>query len=1104
MQSIKFLTLFYFLTFFTPPNYLSAQVTVNILSTETDMPYIAGCSEAYLEVQVCNVNADTDPVINFYAGPQTAFISQFWTNPQGPSEGNFTTFGANNAHLIGSMDTFDEENNCQTLEFSFTTSPLPGGANADEFVFYAWNANSPACNPIQNLGQCNSSTSICAPCQGPLCTQVCFGVPFDFSLPGNSSYFMSTSTDNTISEIYNNQAPIVFAGSSSANAQPSDCNIPLEHIIIQEDLIVDENWCMNSNGPRKTIVFEAGKKITIQPGFELTLVNVNIESCSEIFWDAIEVLPGATLWMVNCNIKDGHNAIRLHEGTRLYVENCNFTDNYVSIFGQGIGPDLGLHSWFRLNGTSFSGSGQLATPFVGQVPTPQNYPFAGVQLDNYGKPTGTPLVIGPELNSGINTFTNMYNGIVSWNSSFFLIGGKISDLIFNPEDVSSDLKGYGVYANGDRGNFNLVGVLSSIVNTPDILTFDNMLTGVSLNNTNGRVFNVVMDNLDTGIEVQRCIDKNMDIAGNTIDASRFGIQANFNTPLMGRIDDNNITINSTNVTATDNFQSAGIACSEINSRNKRGGWNIRENTIDLVNADKGIVYLNGPKANISENTIQRTGNFKRSYTLIDVRNTPFTNISCNTLTGKMTDEVQGNNTIGINAVRLQDASITCNTVDQCRTNINFSLPSGQIDFQANTMSNGAIGLVLEESAIIGGQSHEGNCFMDNTEFEASHGASSGDDVALSKFTVKCSGDDNASICICPPIDEIDSGSGDPLDFFQQTSIGITQVCEDENCSEEKPQNPDEPIADLYDIVATGQQVYAADRPQMERAIQYDLFGLLDGPEQNINNAELQTFYANLQNSDLDKLYQAWVQQTVVVVPSELLNALESNTQTLIELENSYYQGLITDSEYTAERNQLNIDIEDVREELDQLYQGYEEARENEINDKLDLLSQVQATNVYDANMKWALEKSLTAKSLSFIDFSAAEWVDIYNLAIQCPENAGDAVFLARSLYHLNEWLDFDRLEDCDTVVERSNSLPTKVHSAEIYPNPSADFINLTWAEAEQGLLVLTDVQGRVILSSAISQGTNTIDLSKIDTGLYFYQIMVDSKLRQNGKIVIAK
>ena len=76
----------------------------------------------------------------------------------------------------------------------------------------------------------------------------------------------------------------------------------------------------------------------------------------------------------------------------------------------------------------------------------------------------------------------------------------------------------------------------------------------------------------------------------------------------------------------------------------------------------------------------------------------------------------------------------------------------------------------------------------------------------------------------------------------------------------------------------------------------------------------------------------------------------------------------------------------------------------------------------------------------------------------------------------------------------------------LYPNPTSGVMTVAYSIPTDATLIVTDAIGRAILQTKIdSQSTNTtIDLSKFQTGLYFYQIANDSDVRFNGKIVLTK
>lgn len=58
----------------------------------------------------------------------------------------------------------------------------------------------------------------------------------------------------------------------------------------------------------------------------------------------------------------------------------------------------------------------------------------------------------------------------------------------------------------------------------------------------------------------------------------------------------------------------------------------------------------------------------------------------------------------------------------------------------------------------------------------------------------------------------------------------------------------------------------------------------------------------------------------------------------------------------------------------------------------------------------------------------------------------------------------------------------------VYPNPAANQLNISLNSDELLDLTLLDVNGKIVLSRTVSSFSNTIDISRIDAGLYFLRI----------------
>jgi len=1008
-----------------------------------------------------------------------------------PENGNFTAYGANNAYLIGTVQ-IDSLQACQDFEFSYVSDSSFGSTN-NQFQIDVWNAENDCDTPWTGNGCPSSSDPNCIPCSGPLCDGICEPVVEEFTTGGSggSKILYSNQTDNTISAITANQ--------NTVSTDPTDCPGFNHNYVIQEDLLVDTDWChsMAIAGPAEGVVFMEGRKIVIPSGVTARFEGIQFESCSDIFWDAIEVQKGGTLLMTDCDIKDGRNAIRAENGANLNIQNCNFTDNYVGIYMEGI-DDFNNNEAINLTlrGNNFSGTGQLAAAYSGQSPMPSDLPFAGIQLQKVKF-----VDLSSFGDNATNYFDNMYNGIVSSASSFVIGGAQFSNMI-RPNDTNG-ISGYGIFASNRGRLYNYMQLQPSLTES----LFTNMPVGISMRNMAANIDEAIMQNIDTGVEVQNCKQKSVIIKNSNIQANNFGIVTVNNSPLFGKITDNFINVNSANLNSTESTESAGIACYENN--NKFGpGWNISNNDVHIVSADEAIVYKHGDNANISDNRLLKIASGKNEFTTLKVVNSDNTTLRCNIIASTAQPNFGFTETIGIDIDASPNMAITCNVVADLENGVIFNDPCAGADFKANTMSDGAIGLILTESAVISPQDHKGNCFDDNLAAEASHNATEVAIVEASAFEVKCEQEQNGPSCICPDLTEIDVETNAgilPEDFFAHEFLGQTATCEEEEGSCLATGGfspPNEPNDDVSRNVAVGTPVYGIRNPQYERMLQYDLFASLDRLEDPIQDPRLNTFYQNNLQSNLGNIHAA--NGTFLTVHNQeiLMDELDLELANLSALELSWYNQDISEATYNQEKMNLYAQIAMVKNKLNSAYNTYNQSLIQEIGDQKAALSNVTSSQVYDVKMKWILRKDLLAREPDFVDFTEVEWSAIYNLAMECAKDAGHAVFIARSLYNTKELTDFESLQSCNGIQARRGKEEGLISDGFIFPNPSSGLINISWKKTLAAELQIFNFQGGHIFTTVLQKGKNSVDLSNFPAGVYFFTMAQNGEVIQNGKLML--
>lgn len=130
-----------------------------------------------------------------------------------------------------------------------------------------------------------------------------------------------------------------------------------------------------------------------------------------------------------------------------------------------------------------------------------------------------------------------------------------------------------------------------------------------------------------------------------------------------------------------------------------------------------------------------------------------------------------------------------------------------------------------------------------------------------------------------------------------------------------------------------------------------------------------------------------------------------------------------------------------------------------------------------ANTNYILDNSFGSAGKITTTFSGSAKSEAYDVAVQ-PDNkiiavgySGNDIALAR--YYGEEALSTNRAE--------------KVMALQVYPNPATSIINITVTDSQldnTGYTVI-DVNGRVILTGTLKAGTNQVDISSLEKGIYF-------------------
>lgn len=166
-----------------------------------------------------------------------------------------------------------------------------------------------------------------------------------------------------------------------------------------------------------------------------------------------------------------------------------------------------------------------------------------------------------------------------------------------------------------------------------------------------------------------------------------------------------------------------------------------------------------------------------------------------------------------------------------------------------------------------------------------------------------------------------------------------------------------------------------------------------------------------------------------------------------------------------------------------------------------VLTAITDTNVSEANLKTVYSIYQATWMQGVYSFSPADSATLYFLATQHASDGGDAVFAARVLLGLQ----VDEYSSSGLRVLSPQSTDNTIHPMKLYPNPANDHINVLTEipEGKSGMVSIVDLQGRTVLTQYITGSeTYSLDVSSLENGMYFIQLVVDGECVEKDKLEI--
>lgn len=146
-------------------------------------------------------------------------------------------------------------------------------------------------------------------------------------------------------------------------------------------------------------------------------------------------------------------------------------------------------------------------------------------------------------------------------------------------------------------------------------------------------------------------------------------------------------------------------------------------------------------------------------------------------------------------------------------------------------------------------------------------------------------------------------------------------------------------------------------------------------------------------------------------------------------------------------------------------------------------------------------------------YTSSDTAILTTIANQCPLAGGYAVYQARNLLMTFADNVIEFADNCTEEAERlMNSINTGTDEAsnsfKLYPNPNDGNMALEYSigSTDVSIIRLYDVAGKIVDTYELNAATNKLLISntKLNDGIYFYQIVVNNKIVKRDKLIITK
>lgn len=839
--------------------------------------------------------------------------------------------------------------------------------------------------------------------------------------------------------------------------------------------------------------FPANYRIVVPAGINLMLTNTRLHACGDM-WQGIIVEPGGSLTMnPGSKIEDAETAVLLRQTTNL---NSNLSCDHATFSGNYIGIKMEANAGLNFNNIGMSivsttfNSPNITLRHSGNLTT-SNQSYAGMYLNNW---TG---IIG-KYGSQQNLFDHQNIGIRSNQCVLTVMTSKFSNVHIDPI-YTGIASGTGIYSEGNDPGYLLKQYGFGQTFSP---SFSNCELGIYSNGVPVTIIGNNMTEMNHGILLSKLpAGSTSSVTVNTINCNRDGIISQFPEGIKNlNINANNILVD--NTSGTSNY---GIGIASYDGSLKKSNISILSNIIEMNRGTEGIL-IQGVQSNIvANNTVNFVNASVEGASGISGYDAKGNIISCNSVFGSTS--VSTFNQRGYHFGLSQANEISCNYSTDIYYGFEFNGGCEMRDqYIGNTMNNHNVGLYLTMDGLIDEQWHRGNKWLGAYSNPNSNEAVDFNPT-VSRFFVN-------------PNDGTDfnPAAPDPANgFFISDNSSLAFRCDEQKVCGSKEGGSNN-FGDISEMIAEGTYNPTNFPEESKWLARVFLFQKLLNEPTALIDPTLLAFYNYNLNGNIEKINQ-------IRLESENLDSKSASDSTILEnndsllhetmymiesCSKSYSEGNITEQQYNSTIGYLKQVIESLVNSNKQISDALKTQKGTNADNIRSFNDVISSTEHYELNEKFVNDVYLRTVAKGNMEIPISDQSQLLSIAHECPFTGGQSVYIARSLYRLvnqNEFYDdYPLCHAIGLMRKRSTGYEGITLQSYLYPNPANNTATLAYYLEENTKTTLNIFDSSMKLSSSellnVSDREKVINLEKLTSGLYIYNIIQNDHVISSGKFSI--